>query len=271
MKTGRSASETVAKAWRHRQLAYLKRTPSTPSTTWRPQKLERSGANTWLMCLDKQVLVSLGLPGLSFFKPQGDDPLWQHWSRWPHFNVGMDLGPKGNAGMAAIEYKPDLQLNVDASPCVPHGANCDQKVILKSMGLFEMWMLYMISLNLPFGTDYDFERFRQMQDVLERHFERAPRYTDCLIFVDVSGAMICSYTSRGMRILRVSSLRLRRAVAGLTSSIRAAQNGLSHHEVGHDVDGRWAIAGRTIGGGGGGFGAAGVDFSSVHMRCRSGA
>lgn len=61
----------------------------------------------------------------------------------------MDLGADGNSGYHALERY--WSLNCDMYNDQSHGACCDWDGMLKSVGAKTMWILMVVSWNMPFG------------------------------------------------------------------------------------------------------------------------
>lgn len=87
------------------------------------------------------------LPGLVHFK-RSDSAVWSDPFRWPHLSVGMDLGSDGLAGHHFLERRE--LLNTDATPDVSHGGNRDVINMLHGCNVFQLRLLWVISMNLAF-------------------------------------------------------------------------------------------------------------------------
>lgn len=135
-----------------------------PASSWRPRKLLRQSAKRWMDNLDLQFRVTNDLLGLVHFK-RCDSAEWADPFLWPHLCVGMDLGSDGLAGYQFLERRE--LLNIDATPDVTHGGNRDVINMLHDCNIFQLWLLCVISMNLPFGPDKDEQRAAQLREALE--------------------------------------------------------------------------------------------------------
>ena len=93
------AATAVAEILEHsrcRQRAWMRRhVPGSAScVAWRPVKMFRRAAEKWIKAIDHQLQLA-GLPGLSLFEVSGEQEAPQHWSRWRHLSIGMDMGSDG--------------------------------------------------------------------------------------------------------------------------------------------------------------------------------
>ena len=143
--TGSSSSAVrLVRDQRHR--AWMERyTGGVRTGSWRPQVFHRKSAKKWLLMTDNQMKVSISTvpAGWAFFQPNPELPCWQHWSTWPWIGVSRDLGSDGLAASMALLYK--YKVNTTFFDDFSHGANCDLKVCLKAVGLFQFWLLMFCS------------------------------------------------------------------------------------------------------------------------------
>ena len=115
--------------------------------SWRPVKLHRLGAKHWLMCLDNQIRVSTVFGGLSYF-------IKDTWTDkcpfdWPGLQLSIDLGSDGVSAWHALLY----HWNIIAwlVPDESHSIKNYLLEVLKAIGLYDLWLLLLISFNLEHG------------------------------------------------------------------------------------------------------------------------
>jgi hypothetical protein len=77
----------------------------------------------------------------------------------------MDMGSDGLSGYMFLDY--GMHLNVDITPDFSHGGNRDVINMLHETDLFQLWLLWVISMNLPFGPDQDEQRALAIREALE--------------------------------------------------------------------------------------------------------
>jgi hypothetical protein len=148
-----------------RQCAWLERgARQAGASSWRPVVLHRVSAKRWCMNIDNDLQVSTHFGGLRHFQVD-DRPVWHQsqWRSWPTIFIPMDLGPDGQSGMSALEYK--FRLCVLKCPDPSHGLQRDQWVVLKDMHLFQWWLLMMVSVNMPYGPRQSEERLTQFRNL----------------------------------------------------------------------------------------------------------
>lgn len=96
--------------------------------------------------------------------------MWLEWHKWPVLSVSMDLGSDGLSGWHALAY--GKKMSIMQFPDPSHAGNLDVDMALRSAGLFQFWLLNMISFNLPYGPDDDLGRLHQLQDATRDLFAR---------------------------------------------------------------------------------------------------
>ena len=98
------------------------------------------------------------------FKPDTDSSEWRDVYEQPLMMIGMDLGSDGLAGYNYIDFKE--RLNVDCCPDLSDGGNRDVINALHSTDLFQLWLLWVISMNLPYGPDRNDQRGMELREAL---------------------------------------------------------------------------------------------------------
>lgn len=169
-------SETgVAPADAERQLAWLRRASEKAGPdAWRPPALHRAVARRWVLSLDHMLQVGTSHAGLVHFKYKPDCPLWQRWETWPGIGVSMDMGADGLAGMAALQY--GFETNIWCWPDPSHACQRSFEGALKDCGVWQYWLLLLISWNLEHGPYSDRHRHNQLQESLKQLLEnRSPQ------------------------------------------------------------------------------------------------
>eukprot|EP00969_Alexandrium_andersonii_P331318 14643909-Alexandrium_andersonii.AAC.1 len=73
----------------------------------------------------------------------------------------MDLGSDGLAGFNFLDY--EVGLNVDCCPDLSHGGNRDVVNALHGSDLFQLWLLWVISMNLPYGPNTNDQRGAELR------------------------------------------------------------------------------------------------------------
>jgi len=107
----------------------------------------------------------------------------------------MDLGSDGNSAIHFMTYS--MALNVDQHPDFSHGANRDQIMMLKTVGLYQLWLLLVVSWNLPHGPDRDDMRFHQLREATEHLFETTTPGS-CPLFLGHSHEMVRELRDAGV-------------------------------------------------------------------------
>lgn len=190
-RTAEVCPEREQQVKRHR--AYL-HTDSRPHS-WRPQKQYRVSAKRWCSNLDLQFRVTNSRPGLVYFKRDPEVSMWQDSFLHPHCMIGLDLGSDGLAGYVFMER--ELKLNVDMTPDVSHGGNRDVINMLHETNLFQLWLLWVISMNLPYGPDRDDQRGAQIREALQHALQDNSPATSPL-FMAHSSEMLDELRCRGV-------------------------------------------------------------------------
>ena len=153
----------VSKMERHRRFL-CRQSDARGNATWRPKPQYRAASKRWCSDLDNGVRVSTVHPGLAHMQMDGTNPLWANWRTWPTLMVAMDLGSDGVCGMHSLQYKPEWKLNIIPLPDPSHAGNCVVNEALKEAGLQQVWLLYLVDWNLPYGPDDEYGRMQQLRE-----------------------------------------------------------------------------------------------------------
>lgn len=141
-------------------------------------------------------MVGRPLRDLGFSSPQGiaeffykeGDPAWadSSWSRWPHLGLSMDLGPDGVCGVHALQRKPEWLANLTVWPDPGHGIHKDFDAALRGLGLQNLWLVLVISLNVQHGPDQEDGRHLQFHETMEAIMKQHTPRT-CTLFREFAG------------------------------------------------------------------------------------
>ena len=122
---------------------------------WKERTVYRIAARRWVCNLDNQVARSTVFKGLGAFIPNDTQGQWEirNWRVWPGVGVARDCGSDGNTGVHALlhHYKMICWDWLDNN-------HCNQRSVeggLRDVGLWEMWLLLLVSWNLPWGPSDD--------------------------------------------------------------------------------------------------------------------
>lgn len=186
----------VAAAATERQRMWVRKrvAPESRSAAWRPKKRHRTAAKVWAMILDQQVRTVTEHSGLAVFDKDrgggdGDHAsasLWSDWRRWPHLSLSSDQGSDALSGIHALMYK--FRLNVSFFPDPSHACHRDVLMMLKTVGLYEFWLLLMVAMNLQHGPWHEDYRWVQLQEAWQQMFNRQRPHT-CPLFQERGAAI----------------------------------------------------------------------------------
>ena len=176
---------------RERHLSWCKRdddphdndTRRAPIVTWRAKPIHRKGAKKVLVDWDNQIRQSTPLSGLLFYKPDADLLLGHNWRSWPHLGISHDLGSDCLCASHAAERL--WKLNFSKFNDLDHA--CQRSLVdsLKSSGLYDFWLLMMVSWNLPNGPDNNDYRYAQIVTAIN-HLQTAHTARSCVIGLPVA-------------------------------------------------------------------------------------
>ena len=155
-----------------------KETGRAPILAWRAKPIYRKGAKKVLVDWDNQIRQSTPLSGRIYYKPDPALPMWNNWRTWPHLGMSHDLGSDCLCASHAGERK--WQLNFSKFNDLDHG--CQRALVdcLKSSGLYDFWLLMMVSWNLPNGPDNNDYRYAQIVAAIE-HLQKIHTARSCVI------------------------------------------------------------------------------------------
>ena len=155
-----------------RQAAWI--SGASTSASWRLSKLHRVSAKHWLMQIDNQLRSSTHFDGLSSFQLsafQGVSPF-----DWPGIQLSMDLGSDGVSAYFAMIYK--FYLNLWLVPDESHSIKNSFIEMLKAAGMYDLWLLLLISWNLEHGPRQEEARRQELRSRLAYCYEsRSPSQT----------------------------------------------------------------------------------------------
>ena len=119
--------------------------------------------------MDNQISRSTVFRGLGSFIPNDTQGIWENrnWRVWPGVEVARDCGSDGNTGFHALLH----HYKMICWDC-PDNDHCNQRSFeggLRDVGSWEMWLLLLISWNLPWGPSDDEYRRNQLDEAM-KHF-----------------------------------------------------------------------------------------------------
>lgn len=92
----------------------------------------------------------------------------------------------------------DWRLNVVQWADPSHGCNRDEDQALKSAGLFQLWLLLLVSWNMVYGPDDDNLRLHQLREAMESCFKKhTPR--SCPLFLELAPEMLKNLEEHGVQ------------------------------------------------------------------------
>ena len=139
------------------------------SASWRPRHIYRVATKRLLGMWDNQVQGSTPLRGLVHYKKDTKRAEWANWRTWPHLGMATDLGSDCVCATNCAIYH--FELNFTRTPDFDHGAQRSLIDTLKNAGLYEFFLLMVVSWNLPNGpanNDYRYHQITEACDHLGR-------------------------------------------------------------------------------------------------------
>ena len=82
----------------------------------------------------------------------------------PRAIPGLDFGSDGVSGLHAGRFRKGWQLSLEGFPDQSHQGNRAVYNCLKSVGLYGLVLLYVVSCNVPHGPDCEDLRVRQIKE-----------------------------------------------------------------------------------------------------------
>jgi hypothetical protein len=166
IETQAAAKASAIDKLRERQIKWLGRAAEAGSAaadkaTWRPQKRYRAAGKRWLHHVDRQLTFSLGPDqGLSKFVPC---PSWGKDAKlWPLLTVAMD---QGSDGVAAMHWMQRCKrMNVEEVFDFSHNAWNDFKGTVKDCGLWDFFLMFLITVNVVHGPWGEDQRYQAVRD-----------------------------------------------------------------------------------------------------------
>ena len=137
---------------------------------YKERTVYRVAARRWVANLDNQISRSTAWVGLAHFMPKEHQGFWepQNWRCWPALGIARDNGSDGNTGVHALLYK--YGLNIWDWQDNSHISGRAFQEALQDMGLWEMWLLLLISWHLPYGPNDDEYRRHQLDQSMTHFF-----------------------------------------------------------------------------------------------------
>lgn len=133
-----------------RQKAWLSRShEEVQPSAYRPATLQRTVAHKWLLAVDAQLRNSTAHLGLKFFVYDESLPIWADWRHWPTLAIAQDLGSDGVAAHNAMAHLFDMCVWQFVDPS--HAAQRSFDGALRAAGLWDMWLLAVVTWNLEYG------------------------------------------------------------------------------------------------------------------------
>ena len=179
-------------AWLHRGQVVLEKGARAP---WRPIELHRKGAEKWAYCQDNVLRVMTPHPGLIYFVYDAKKPEWQDWRLWPTVVLPQDKGPESEAGTSALQLHYDC--NCWKIEDLGHGAARTFDATLKDSGCKPLWLLGLVTLNLPWSWDNEEIRLAELKDTMRNCFE-VHTAQSCTLFQDVVDDIIQEHREAGI-------------------------------------------------------------------------
>ena len=151
-----------------RQLAWVRRGRSEPTgkVPWKNSKeVYRVAAKNTLVDMDNQIRQTTPLPGLQAFQRNLALAMWQdsQWRLWRHANSGHDLGSECVCASFVAEFL--LELNYTKWPDIDHGCQRSFFEMLKSAGLYCLFLLLAVSWSFPCGPSNNDYRHHQLSSM----------------------------------------------------------------------------------------------------------
>ena len=116
------------------------------------------------MVLDNQIRVSTIHAGLKYWQYDEKEAVWQDWRTWPCLCVASDKGPDCEAGISALLCK--LNLNLIKYEDISHGVNRCFDNTLTDCGCKGLWLLMLVSWNVPRGWEREALRLQQLKGTM---------------------------------------------------------------------------------------------------------
>lgn len=171
-----------------RQRAWLTRGSEDGSArpaTWRPIKFHRLSTKWWLVSLDNQVQTSTRFAGLDAFNWT---PLWpKDWRLWPCLGLSMDLGSDGVSAFHAMCYK--WRVNVFLLADESHSIKKSFNEMLRMTGLWELFLLMLVTFNLEFGPRQEESRRTEIRHALQSCYA-GRRPSQCPLYLELVPRMV---------------------------------------------------------------------------------
>ena len=186
--TGSPVAVPPCKADQSRHLAWCKRddqpTASSrgPVVSWRAKPWHRVGAKKTLADWDNQIRQSTPLPGLIYYKPDPTLARWANWRDWPHLGISHDLGSDCLCASQSLERK--YGLCVTKTNDFDHAAQRTLIESLKTAGVYDFFLLMVVSWNLPNGPDNNDYRYAQIVSAIE-HCQKVHTARSCAVSLAV--------------------------------------------------------------------------------------
>jgi hypothetical protein len=129
------------------------------------QSVFREASGIWLRCVDKQLSLMLGRPGLSSIEY---DESWEkmHPLDWPKMWAHPDQGSDGQCAASFLRRKSkpcNLALLWDIS----HGCWNDAKLTLKHLGLWLFVQLVTLVINMVHGPWEEAKWYQKLKDAAD--------------------------------------------------------------------------------------------------------
>ena len=133
--------------------------------TWRPIKYYRTATKRQVIRIDNQIRVSTRLDGLAFFEKDEKIEEWKDWRHKPNLHLATDCGSDCVSMYYALAFF--YRLAVWFWPDPSHGCARSFDHFLNDLGLWNLWLLLLVTWNLEFGPHRDSERRNQIRTLLD--------------------------------------------------------------------------------------------------------
>ncbi len=170
-----------------RQLAWLRRTIDGKDAAWRPVKYNRTSAQRWIYTLERQLQTSSDKGGLLYFQYDAKNRNFADWRRWPYLTIASDLGSDGVCGWHALAWGFDI--NTVLYPDPSHGCQRTMENALKQGGVWEFWLLCMITWNLEFGPWQEEGRRTELSSAMGQVYKNFQPH-ECPLFQEMASKMV---------------------------------------------------------------------------------
>jgi hypothetical protein len=179
-----------------RQSAWVQRSQATiDDELWRPPKVHRVAAKTWIEKVDNQIRQATVHPGWILVQFIADNLAWLDPYKFPKINVCIDYGGDGLCACNALLYRYDC--NIVFSYDSDHLTKRKFEAVMRACGLWSFCLLLLIVLNLDFGP-YTDETRKGVISAVTRWFYTNRRADQVPLFVATAPNMLRDVQFHGL-------------------------------------------------------------------------